>query len=1048
MKKMRKALISVLLGGLMSVCLGVGVSNIEKNAQSVAAESVVTATETTSVTNMHVRDNFLLFFTSANDYANAGSNTSVGATGMTDYNTLDKVQIYTTSGEVLPLWKVVSGTDCYKRYGENNSVAYQLNGTCNGTTIAGVYIPEGTEFPSYEYTNNGGTAKAYVTDKAYTLMSNDTSNATFVTSWTVSSRGEVAEEETSVTKVHLRATNRLLLFLSASDYAETGATTEITGKTALTNYNTLDKILVYTANGEYTFRETVSSATYYNVWGETGSIAYDFKSGFDNTNVTKIVIPAGTEFPAFNYTNKGGEQKAYVTTQNVIYTNNGVGADSTNWSAKVFGAAKEDAPVEIPAIAYDTTASGLKYQNNRLGFYISENDYANAENNSFTLVETDFAKWNTLTNIQVNGKTLADMWNGDVAFMNMWTETALWIPMAAPVDGDVVSIPAGTQFPSYSAVSGDIANTYVTTNDINYVYVKGVWAEKIDFTQTMAAASIHRIGDARLMISVSESDYATATANTPFSKDKLAQLNTLENITLNGVAFSELNISECFVNLYASGAIAFGKINVQNGDVITIKAGTQFPTAAFVTDNTATCYVTEKEISFKYQQVSADGSQPADWTEVLVFDKVATQIARVDFNDTGSDNILHVYLTENDYGTKDGSVDFKAVISNLNTYDFIEINGVKLSNMNLGSQLINFWTRWGAFGLQLNDYSATNAPSYIYVKAGCELPSLAYVKGEALTAYVVEEDTWIAYNEYNGVWEITAKKPENLVNAGETLPVYASVGTRIFIGWEIGGALYKGGAVAPVTGLAQAIWVDYALEKGASIRMADTAEESGIRFTATLQESSFNTYADYINSIGVLVLPMELMGEESFTVEHSAEPVNFYALKEKGYTFADGVMLTRGTIYAVRATNFNRDYAARAYVCVNYADGTTDYAYGEFQEENHVRNIYEVATAAYKTGDGTDVQRTVLVAYASRIVDVTFDGTTVTATAGVIGSAITEIQTQSVAGNVVTISVVTASEQEPLLIVNGMPIRGAQIVSKEYANNVFVISFVYATDAE
>ena len=86
-------------------------------------------------------------------------------------------------------------------------------------------------------------------------------------------------------------------------------------------------------------------------------------------------------------------------------------------------------------------------------------------------------------------------------------------------------------------------------------------------------------------------------------------------------------------------------------------------------------------------------------------------------------------------------------------------------------------------------------------------------------------------------------------------------------------------------------------------------------------------------------------------------------------------MLTRGTIYAVRATNFNRDYAARAYVCVNYADGTT-----------------------------------------------------LTATAGVIGSAITEIQTQSVVDNVVTISVLSVSEQEPLIIVNGMPIRGALIL--------------------
>ena len=1029
---------------------GVGADSTNWSATTFGEDASITNTETTAITNMHIRDSFLLFFTDTNDYANAGSNAAVSATGLTEYNTLDKVQIYTTSGEVVPLWKVVSGMDCYKRYGEANSVAYQLNGTYDGTTIAGVYIPEGTEFPSYEYTNNGGTAKAYVTDKAYTLMSNDTSNATFVTSWTVSNRGTVTEEGTSVTKVHLRATNRLLLFLETSDYSNAAATTLISGKTALTNYNTLDNILVYTPDGEYTFREAVSSATYYNVWGETGSVSYDFKSGFDNTNVTKIVIPAGTEFPSYEYTNNGGAQKAYVTTKNVIYTNNGVGADSTNWSAVTFGAATEE--TEVPAQTYDTAVTSLEYVNGHVGFYLSAQDYASAANNASVLRKEGFSELNTLTKITVNGTALGDLYGGTDTntYMQMWGRVALWIPISAPVEGDLIAIPAGTQFPSYSGVSGGPANTYVTTNDITYVYKNSAWVEKVDFTQTAVTASVRRIdtGDNlfRLMLDIVGGDYANAPANSSYNVSKLSLLNTLDYILINDTPLSGLGLTEYFVNLYLEGELAFGKVIVSEGDTITIKKGTQLPSWAFINDGTATCYVTEKEVSYTYVLTTETGDQLVDWSEILAL----TSIEKADFNDTKEEgnNVLYLYLAENDYGTTEGTVDVNDEVGSLNTLDYIEIDGVKAADCNIGHQAVNYFTRWGAFGLRLDDYDLENEPSYVYIKAGCQIPSLAFAQDNSdLSAYVIEQDTWIVYNDYYDAWDIMTQAPENLVETGDILPANESIANRIFLGWELNGALYKGGTAAPAAGLAKAIYLDYALQDGASIRMADTADESGIRFTAFLQEEAYTAYSEYIQSIGVLVLPLELLGSEAFTVGHSATAVNFYALKEKGFTFVNGVMTARATIHTVRATNYNRDYAARAYVCVNYADGSTDYVYGYFQKENHVRNIYEVATDAYKANEGTSSQRSVLVGYAGKVADLTFDGETFTATADTIGSALTAIQTASIEDGIVSLILASDSESEPLILVNGEPIRDAVILEKVYENNLFTVSFLYETAA-
>jgi hypothetical protein len=179
---------------------------------------------------------------------------------------------------------------------------------------------------------------------------------------------------------------------------------------------------------------------------------------------------------------------------------------------------------------------------------------------------------------------------------------------------------------------------------------------------------------------------------------------------------------------------------------------------------------------------------------------------------------------------------------------------------------------------------------------------------------------------------------------------------------------------------------------------------------------------------------LELLGSEAFTVNHSEIPVNFYALKEKGYTFTDGVLTTRATIQTVRATNYNRDYAARAYVCVNYADGSTGYAYGYFQEENHVRNIYEVASAAYKAEEGTPTQRSVLEGYASKIADITFDGSSFTATENTVGSALKKLQTVSIVDNIVELVLTSDSDSEPLLIINGEAIRSNTILEKAYEN--------------
>ena len=63
----------------------------------------------------------------------------------------------------------------------------------------------------------------------------------------------------------------------------------------------------------------------------------------------------------------------------------------------------------------------------------------------------------------------------------------------------------------------------------------------------------------------------------------------------------------------------------------------------------------------------------------------------------------------------------------------------------------------------------------------------------------------------------------------------------------------------------------------------------------------------------------------------------------------------------VSKANYGVKYTARAYVLVEYADGTQAYVYSEFDEENHIRSMYDVASAAIvdNAAGYTDTQKNI-----------------------------------------------------------------------------------------
>ena len=154
--------------------------------------------------------------------------------------------------------------------------------------------------------------------------------------------------DTAVTKLAWQTNNMLTFTLSANDYQGVEGNSNV-GK-RYGEYNFAEKVLFYTDyygktapralkdcirgdNGEY-------QEIYYNMWGLSGSLsvslfAEEFSVG--DKAVKRVEIPAGTEFPAFNYTGaapfgtgnysepQSTEKTSFATTEKIVFIINSAG---------------------------------------------------------------------------------------------------------------------------------------------------------------------------------------------------------------------------------------------------------------------------------------------------------------------------------------------------------------------------------------------------------------------------------------------------------------------------------------------------------------------------------------------------------------------------------------------------------------------------------------------------------------------------------------------------------------------------------------------------
>ncbi len=181
---------------------------------------------------------------------------------------------------------------------------------------------------------------------------------------------------------------------------------------------------------------------------------------------------------------------------------------------------------------------------------------------------------------------------------------------------------------------------------------------------------------------------------------------------------------------------------------------------------------------------------------------------------------------------------------------------------------------------------------------------------------------------------------------------------KVFVGWLCSNdsKLYSGNTEYTVTSNVTftAKYVTFSQTNGASIFKANTIQGSGIRYQASLDQTSYNSLSSYIKAVGIIIMPSNLIKDKDFTMENypstSGGGVAYEQIAKSDFDFVDGAFLFKLSVTNLYAQNYNREFAGRAYLVVTANDKDT-YVYVDFDYANNSRAITAVAAAAIKNGE-------------------------------------------------------------------------------------------------
>ena len=429
------------------------------------------------------------------------------------------------------------------------------------------------------------------------------------------------------------------------------------------------------------------------------------------------------------------------------------------------------------------------------------------------------------------------------AFLNVWGNYGYFTFRTGNNTATKLTILAGCQFPTYDALLNGTKEVYVTTEDVTFIKDgSGNWVKDEGVKPGEYDTSINSVVYARdnannwMMFTLSNKDYPNAgeTYNVADTENKISALNLYDKIIVDGYTLRS-RINQLIANNQTIDYNDFANINLWQADClgirvpgaagaldgakkVTIRAGAQFPSYAYITEGKAIYYVTTEEITY-VNVGDANGNWERQYTATFVADGSIvetksyvvsqgitdfpevpekegyrgawedytangnitvnavytqkptvlgttgiTELKRIDNNS----NILVINPTNSDYPESvEGSWNLGLDVSHLqkfNTLDYITINGKTLREIGVSEMAINKFTRAG-LGLT----TTLSDSMTIVIKKGCEIPSYAFQQnpnGE-VSAYVMGADYTCVYKaEGEAAFTITS------ANADVTHPTF------------------------------------------------------------------------------------------------------------------------------------------------------------------------------------------------------------------------------------------------------------------------------------
>ena len=875
---------------------------------------------------------------------------------------LDDVKLATPGEAFLNVW--------------NNYGYFTFRPSNNNATK--ITVLAGCQFPTYDALLTGAK-EVYVTTEDVTFVKG--SDGT----WAIQEKVTAGEYATSVTDVVYardNANNWMMFTLSNKDYPNALETCNIaTTEEQISALNLYDKI---TVDG-YTLRTRIAT---YGATGEVPKInlwqadCFGLRvSGAEGAldGAQKVTVKAGAQFPSYAYVTEGVEAY-YVTTEEFVFVN--VGASNGAWQRQYTATFVVDGEVleKVPyVVSQGLTAPAVPEKEGYRGAWESYTANGNITVNAvytetFEYEETRVSsfKWDGDGNSYVtfyltNGENVAKMYGDntsyDLSIYNLWDEI-------------LVTATDGNQYTLREVYVGDGGDSWY----ISFGNKPSFLLKLASNYQKNATNPITEVFIPKGTEFPSFDDYGTKAYVT--TADTLCEYNAdTAAWTCTVTEESSTQLPTGFDDHYVLSDLH----NVAYKETDGFKDGIETLT-----------YTDGGEADYHYGYVDSQSftlSFDFKYTGANYYNAFVVNLGMNGYGGIKTGFGWRIYLIRGDAtnGTAQNQcVQFFSGVCDKNTYADGNIAAPALN----GSAFVQGQVYNVVIGYKLVD---ENTVTTTVLFNGVHVASETYTMGGTFSTYSSNLDsiTFTAEAGFGGT--VTISDPDKdmdaatykltMENGVKAESVYASTYElpaldpveygqegKVFVGWTTdasfaaGYKMYPAGYALELTADTSLypVWIGFNMKDGAAVRTVEN--ESGIRFTVFVEGGVYDAGVSLglIKEIGTIVAPTDYLSKQALT--HALGTGNY--IQRVTDKWQDDVSATRRYTAAfinISYDQYGRAFSARGYMKIAYTSGD-GYIYTAYDEQNHSRSIYEVATEAVKD---VYANNAVVEAYVNSVADIT-----------------------------------------------------------------------------